>query len=279
MNVLWIRVTIRVFLTWPLSFPIGSFMKSDALTTVYVVLPAYNEASALSKLIPEIADVLRSLGVAFQVCVADDGSRDSTAELLRKLADDIPLRHLRHSTNQGYGAALNTGFTWVAQTAQATDIALFLDADNTHSPRYFPAMIEKVLTGFDIVTCSYSMNGGRAFGVPLKRRMLSLASNTLLRIAIRVPGTRSYTTGFRAIHASLLRQALQAYPDRLIEESGFAGGTELFLKLAQLGARTTEIPFDLHYENRDGGSKINIRRTIGCYLRLIGRYGRPFKSL
>ena len=68
---------------------------------------------------------------------------------------------------------------------------------------------------------------------------------------------------------SAMQRAYQRYGDRVIEESGFPGGAEFFLKLAGMGGRLTEIPFDLHYEQRGGGSKIHFIPTIRRYLNLL----------
>jgi len=238
----------------------------------FILLPSYNEETALGTLIPAIRDVFVAHQMPYRIVIADDGSRDGTAGLLHRLSGEIPIEHLVHAKNQGYGAALNTGYTWIARHAEAQDIALCLDADNTHDPRYFLPMIQKMDEGFDVVTASYTMPGGRVFGVPPRRRVLSFGANLLLRLGAPVKGTRAYTTGFRSIRVELLQRVLTLYPT-LIDETGFAGGTELLLRMARAGARTAEIPFDLHYENRGGRSKINIQRTIGCYLRLLTRYG------
>jgi hypothetical protein len=68
-----------------------------------------------------------------------------------------------------------------------------------------------------------------------------------------------------------LQKAYSRYEENLVEESNFAGGTELFIKTIHTGARAGEIPFSLHYENRGSTSKIHLTRTILSYLRLLGR--------
>jgi len=190
---------------------------------------------------------------------------------LESLRGKYSVEPLIHPQNQGYGAALKTGYLWILQNAQPEDVAVSMDADNTHSPSYIPAMLAEINHGYDVVTASYLLPGAKAFGVPPLRRLMSRASNALFRIAFPIPGTRTYTNGFRAYRVAALQKAYAVHGEKLIEETGFPGGTELLLKVCARGARTTEIPFDLHYENRGTDSKINIPRTISQYLALLRR--------
>jgi len=235
----------------------------------YVLLPAFNEQAALQKLIPSISEALRAAGYAFEITVADDGSSDGTSQVLHDLAEKYPVYSLRHNVNKGYGAALNTGYTAILSKAQPRDIVLSMDADTTHSPSYFPAMIKKIQEGFDVVTASYIMQGGKAQGVPFPRQIMSWGANTLFRLFFPVSGGQTYTNGFRAYKVAVLQRIQARYGDPLITQTGFPGGTELFLKSIKAGARIGEIPFTLHYQNRGSGSKIHLRATILGYLRLI----------
>jgi len=246
---------------------------SNQESKLFILLPAYNEEAALRQLVPAIEQVVRAMAIPFELILVDDGSRDGTPTVAREFAGRLPLRHLRHEINQGYGAALNTGYTWIVQNAHPDDMVLSLDADNTHSPEYFPSMVKKLKEGYDVITCSYTMPGGMATGVPPRRRVFSKVANLIFRLGFYVPGTRSYTNGFRVYRVGILQRVARDYPDRLIEETGFPGGTELLLKAARQGARTAEIPFILHYENRGADSKIRVTRTILCYLKLLARYG------
>src|SRR5579863_6034115 len=97
---------------------------------VFVLLPAFNEELALRRLIPDIARELTSLDRPFRICLVDDGSKDKTAEFCRALAREVPLQHLRHEQNEGYGAAIHTGVKWIVQQGDSQDVAITLDADN-----------------------------------------------------------------------------------------------------------------------------------------------------
>lgn len=241
-------------------------------TSIFVLLPAFNEASALAQLIPTIGQELKSQ-MPFQIVVVDDGSQDNTQKLLGKLKEDWPVQVLRHERNSGYGAALRTGFLWIIQNAKPSDIAVSLDADNTHLPKYIPDLINKLNEGYEIATASYWIKGGRMVGVPLQRRLMSRVANGLFRLWSPLKGTRCFTNGFRAYRVSILQEAYRRYGDKLIEQTGFPGGTELLLKAATKDVKTAEVPFMLRYDNRGTGSKIHILSTIRGYLGLLRTVG------
>src|SRR5437764_8031530 len=84
-----------------------------AATSISAVLPAYNEEAIIERTVRHVAGVLSGLVNEFEVIVSNDGSRDRTGEILAALQQSDPELHLRvvtHETNQGYGAALASGF-------------------------------------------------------------------------------------------------------------------------------------------------------------------------
>jgi dolichol-phosphate mannosyltransferase len=235
---------------------------------VFVLLPAYNESSALGVLIPDLGKELRPR-FDLQIVVVDDGSRDETAAVCQRLQNDWPVQLLRHPQNQGYGAAIRTGMFGILAKARETDVVVTLDADNTHLPTYIPAMIQKLEEGFDVVTASYRLPGGEMKGVPWNRRLMSDVVNALFRWRVPRNHTLCFTNGFRAYRAAALQKARQRFGDSLIQATGFPGGLELFLNVLAAGARDGEVPFTLHYENRGKQSKIRILPTILAYLHLL----------
>ncbi|MBE0661620.1 MAG: glycosyltransferase family 2 protein [Bacteroidales bacterium] len=94
---------------------------------ISVVIPAYNEAEGIATLLEKI--VVLGYHQSYEVIVIDDGSSDSTAEIVKK----FPVRLLRHHTNIGYGAALKTGI----RKAKGKKI-IMLDSDGQHDPEYIP---------------------------------------------------------------------------------------------------------------------------------------------
>ena len=250
---------------------LSSSVKADKplIPKTYVLLPAYNEAEALARLVPRISDALRKASRPFEIVVVNDGSADATSRVLASLAADHRVRELIHPHNLGYGAALRTAFLWVCQNAQPEDAAATLDADNTQDPAYLPRLLNRLEDGCEAVTASYTMVGGRAYGLPFSRQLMSTVLNRLFQLVFRLEGVETYTNGFRAYRVSTLRRVQEHYKDRLIVESGFPGGTEIFLKVVGSGGRVSEIPFELHYDQRGKASKIRLLSTIRRYLKLL----------
>ena len=95
------------------------------MASISAVLPAYNEEENLPRTTRATVDTLSTLATDFEVIIVDDGSRDGTAAVAEKLAEEMPrVRLVRHTVNQGYGQALWTGFT-----SATKDLVFFTDSD------------------------------------------------------------------------------------------------------------------------------------------------------
>jgi glycosyltransferase involved in cell wall biosynthesis len=80
--------------------------------SISAVLPAYNEEENIGPTLEVVVNILDSLVGDYEVIAVDDGSRDATAARVEEMAARYPqVRLVRHPVNQGYGAALYTGFT------------------------------------------------------------------------------------------------------------------------------------------------------------------------
>lgn len=237
----------------------------------WVVLPAYNEARDIGRLIRRVAAAL-SEG-PYRVVLVDDGSDDATVSEAHDAARQTgaPLVVLRHPRNLGLPAALRTGLKWVAERAGPGDAIVCMDADNTQDPAVIPRMLRTLREGYDVIIGSRYRRGAGEVGVPLGRRVLSRGVNLLLRVLAPVPGVRDYTCGFRAYRAAVVRAALRRFGDGIIESRTFACTAELLLRLDSIGCRVGEVPLTLRYDMKRGKSKIRILPTIWEYLRLTAR--------
>lgn len=240
---------------------------------VWIVLPAYNEATALPLLLESIATLPPE--AAWKVTVVDDGSSDGTASAVRSFDRGLSLDVLVHPHNLGLAAAMRTGLEAACQRAASSDVIVTMDADHTHLPEQIPAMLAALDGGADVVIASRYVQGASQAGVPPHRALLSAGIGWLLRARFGLPGVRDYSCGFRAYRARLLQEALAAHGTRLIESEGFVVMTELLVKLAPLRPRIVEIPLDLRYDRKVGPSKMPTGRTIAGYLRLI--FGRSVR--
>ncbi len=245
--------------------------------TVWLVLPAYNEADNLPPLLSRVG-VAWSGRFPFRVLVVDDGSRDGTVGVAEAAARDLPVEVIRHERNRGLAAAIRTGIQEACRRAADRDVVVTMDADNSHPPELVVEMLTQLESGYDLVIASRFVHGGKEEGVPWRRRMLSRAAGLVFRCVCPIPGVRDYTTGFRAYRAVLLKELWSIHGDRLIEAAAFSVMTELLLKTRTLRPRIAEVPLVLRYDLKEGASKMRLGRTIRDYARLLGREFRSRRS-
>jgi glycosyltransferase involved in cell wall biosynthesis len=180
------------------------------MTTLSIVIPAYNEERGIADIIFRVLGVeaeLANAGVGLkELLVVDDASRDNTAQIAEDIAQQNPrLRVIRHAKNRGYGGALKTGFS----QAQG-DLVGFLDADGTYPPEYFPQLCQKAIGGADLVVGSRM--AGADSQMPVTRRVGNFFFATLLSILGRQRVTDSAQ---RYAHLSAAFWADISLPDGL----------------------------------------------------------------
>jgi dolichol-phosphate mannosyltransferase len=238
---------------------------------LYVLLPAYNEATALGRLLPRVRKVVEEHRLDARVVVVDDGSADGTSDVVASHGSEV----VRHARNMGLAAALRTGFGHLAGQLQPDDIVVTMDADDSHVPGLIPRMIQRIDEGFDVVIASRFRPGARVLGVPAIRRFLSVLGVVVYRVLVPIPGVRDYTCGYRAYRGSLLMQALDLWGDSFVSETGFTATADILLKLQRLeGVLMTELPFVLRYDRKPGASKMRVGANVLASFSLALRRAR-----
>ena len=157
---------------------------------VSVVMPVNNEADNLAPLMAEIEAVMTT-GRRFEVVVVDDGSTDSTAEILVQMMQSRPwLRRIAHDEACGKAAALRSG----VRGARAKYVVI-LDGDGQNDPAYIPAMLAELESGGDRVGLVNSVRIGRK-DTKFKRIQSRIANR--IRVAILKDVTRDSVSGMKA---------------------------------------------------------------------------------
>jgi glycosyltransferase involved in cell wall biosynthesis len=244
------------------------------MTTLSIVIPAYNEERGIADIIMRVLGVepdLAKAGVNLEeLLVVDDCSRDQTAKIAEDIALERPrLRVIRHAKNRGYGGALKTGFSQAHG-----DLVGFLDADGTYPPEYFPQLCKKAIDGADLVVGSRM--AGADSQMPLTRRVGNLFFATLLSILGRQHITDS-ASGMRIFSRSILEQ-IYPLPD------GLNLTPVMSTRALHESLRVAEVP--IPYSERVGRSKLSVVRdgtiflqsivwTVMCYnpVRIFGLLG------
>ncbi|MCK4976434.1 MAG: glycosyltransferase family 2 protein, partial [Anaerolineales bacterium] len=223
------------------------------MTTLSVVIPAYNEEDGIAEItqrVLAVKDDLKKAGVGnLELLVVDDGSRDSTAQIVGGIKG---VRLIQHPVNKGYGAALKTGF------CQAKgELIGFLDADGTYPPEYFPQLCLAALNGADLVIGS-RMSGAES-QMPLTRRIGNLFFATLLSLlgSQRVSDSAS---GMRVFKREVLER-MYPLPD------GLNLTPVMSTRAIHEGIRMAEVP--IPYSERLGQSKLSVVSDGSVFLQSI----------
>jgi dolichol-phosphate mannosyltransferase len=226
------------------------------MTSVTVVIPAYNEGAAFAGSLVTIADYFskhRGGGYEFNYLIVDDGSSDETfavaSNFARRRAD---TRVLQHERNRGLGAALRTAFAEVD-----SGVAVVLDADLSYSPATAMELIELLdRQRADIALASPYADGGAVQNVPLLRRLLSREANRLLSLAT-CGRYATLTCMVRAYRADALHRMR-------FKSDGMDSVAEMLLGALRSGMRVVELPATLCWseERRSCGGRFNPFRVL-----------------
>ena len=207
--------------------------------SISLVLPAWNESEALPRAVGEADAALQSVATEYEIIVVDDGSQDDTAACLAQLGERYPaLRVIRHEVNQGYGAALRTGFT-----AARCDLVMFTDADVQFDLREVKRFVV-LAEDYDIV-CGYRIDRKDS---PL-RCYYSRGYNLIVRTLVGTT-VRDIDCAFKMFR----REKLQQLP---ITTDGFLVNTELLTAAKQRGYSVVEVGVS-HRPRVEGESTVSI---------------------
>jgi dolichol-phosphate mannosyltransferase len=236
---------------------------------VHVVLPVYNEEARIEVLLRHIDEAMQDSETPYQVILIDDGSSDSTAAIVDRCAIQFPIRVERHGTNRGLGATIRDGLFLASAVAGDRDVIVTMDADDTHAPGLILRMVRMIAEGHDVVIASRYREGSRCVGVPFRRRALSHGASWLFRVVFPIQGVRDYTCGYRAYRAHVVRDAFMRYGDEFLDQGGFQCMVDILLKLRPMHLIFGEVPFILRYDYKEGGSKMDVSRTVRDTLGLM----------
>jgi glycosyltransferase involved in cell wall biosynthesis len=191
---------------------------------ISAVMPAFNEQDNLERSVSRLDEVLSTVATRYEIIVVDDGSRDQTSQVLVRMKASIPaLQVVSHAVNQGYGAAVRSGFS-----AARFGWVFLMDADNQFDPKDITLLLDRADRA-DIVT-GYRLKRED----PLLRRLNAWSFFTLVRLLFgRL--ARDPNCAFKLIRGDLLK-------GMELTSNGALINTELFVRARKLGARVVEMP-------------------------------------
>lgn len=217
---------------------------SDSL----VIVPTYNEAHNIRKLIHKVM----SLEPKLDLLIIDDASPDGTAESVRELQVEYSgrLHLLEREGKLGLGTAYVEGFRFALSREYL--YVCEMDADFSHNPDDLPRLISEVRSGnMDIAIGSRYVEGISIVNWPLRRLFLSYGANKYARLITGLP-IKDTTAGFKCIH----RKVLETIDLNKIRSNGYAFQIELHFRAWKAGFKLGEISI-IFREREEGVSKMS----------------------
>ena len=221
-------------------------------TYVSIILPTYNEAENVERLIKDTVSVLNASKFEAEIIVVDDNSQDGTAEIVRGMGKGYGNVFLvSNPSKQGIGKAYQRG---VKESRGA--IVVTMDADLSHSPDYIPAMVNQIEEGAGISVGSRYVPKGKIIGWGAYRKFMSCAANASARALLGL-GTMDITSGYRAYSRSALKKI--GFAD--IKVTGYSFLTESLYNAEKAGLKVSETPITFVDRNK-GKSKLGLKEQL-----------------
>ncbi len=207
-----------------------------------IILPAHNEEVAIGETVRSVCNAVSAWTGDFEIIVINDGSKDRTREIVEALmASDTRIRLLNHEQNQGYGAALVSGFEAISK-----DLAFFMDSDGQFDirdlERFFPLIdTYDAVLGYRIQRQDTWMRKLNAWGWKMLVRLV---------FHLRV---RDIDCAFKLYRASFFRTYR-------LETRGAMINTEILYKFTRAGYTYTEV--GVKHLPRHGGQATGARPAV-----------------
>lgn len=216
---------------------------------VLVIVPAYNEEKSIKKV---VNDIYEQNIENCDVIVINDGSRDNTyyeAKKTKAIVIDSP-------NNLGIGGAVQTGYIYAKLNDY--DIAIQIDGDGQHNPKYIKDLIAQIESGYDIVIGSrfikrtgYDQTFFRMLGINIISGIIKFMTNQKIY---------DTTSGFRAVNRNIIEEFSESYPYDYPEPC-------TNMSMIQKGYKVKEVPVKMN--NRTTGiSSISKIKSIGYMLKV-----------
>jgi glycosyltransferase involved in cell wall biosynthesis len=202
-----------------------------------VFFPAYNDSGTIASLVISALQSAAKLTPNHEVIVVNDGSSDSTAEILKALTLAYPkLRVITHERNRGYGGALRSGFE-----AAAKDVIFYTDGDAQYDPAEMAKLWERMAPGVDLVN-GYKISRSD----PLHRIFIGRLYHHIVKTMFGLK-VRDVDCDFRMMRRTIFARV------HLEKDSGVIC-LEMMKKIQDAGFTIVEVPVH-HYHRAYGRSQ------------------------
>ncbi len=217
---------------------------------ISVVIPLYNEAESLPELTQWIERVMRAGGYTYEIIFVNDGSTDSSWDVIRSLQQSNPCIHgISFARNYGKSPALNTGF----RKAQG-DVVITMDADLQDSPDEIPGLYRMITEeGYDLVS-----GWKKKRYDPLSKTIPTKLFNATARRVSGIGNLHDFNCG------------LKAYKNKVVKHIEVYGDMHRYIPYLAKNAGFTKIGEKVvqHQARKYGKTKFGLDRFVNGYLDL-----------
>lgn len=228
---------------------------------VWIVVPTYDEAASIERLLRGVAGVLAECAPGdHRILVVDDGSPDGTGAIAERIGAELGVVEVLHRAGKGgLGQAYLAGFAHALEAG--AQLVCEMDADLSHDPAHLPALLAAAEHA-DVVLGSRYVAGGGVTDWGLLRRLVSRGGCAYARRILRLP-QRDLTGGYKAIH----RRVLEAIELSTVRSQGYVFQIEVTYRAVLAGFRVVEVP--IVFRERDAGtSKMSARIAVEAMWRV-----------
>jgi dolichol-phosphate mannosyltransferase len=234
-----------------------------------VIVPTYNEAENLPRIVPEIL----AQDQRIEVLVIDDNSPDGTGKLADEMAAADSRVHVLHREGKlGLGTAYLAGFRWALE--RDYEYVFEMDADHSHDPKHLTQFLDAAQDADLVLGSRYLEGRVTVVNWPMARLLLSYSANIYAKV---ITGHRIYdaTGGFKCFR----RKVLEGIDLDAIHSNGYSFQIEMSFRAWRKGFRIVEIPI-VFVDRVEGTSKMSggiVREAIWMVWRL--RFKALFRRL
>jgi dolichol-phosphate mannosyltransferase len=220
---------------------------------VSVVVPTYNEAQGIEKLISSLTSVFRDAGINGEIVIVDDNSPDGTGALVDSLAAKYPVRCVHRAGKLGLSSAVIDG--WKTSVSPILGV---MDADFSHDPNVVPQLVNAIRNDeCQLAIGSRYVPGGGITNWPWRRKITSRVAIALARPLTHV---KDITSGFFFFRREVIDGVT-------LDPIGFKIGLEVILKGKY--SRVKEFPY-VFTDRTAGTSKLNSGEIVN-YLKQLSK--------
>lgn len=218
---------------------------------INIVMPVYNEGENIKNTLSEIKGKVRT---PFRVFIIYDFDEDNTLPVAKTLQSEFSICFLRNKYGKGILNAIKTGLEAIND-----GVILVSMADLSDDYSVVDEMFEKIKAGYDVVCGSRYMKGGKQFGGPKFKGLLSRMAGLSLHYLTGIP-THDISNSFRMYTPQVIKSI------QIESDGGSELGMEIVVKAFSAGFKITEVP-SVWKDRSAGQSRFKLWKWLPHYLR------------